>query len=229
MALASTLSLALRAASPAWAQTPPQASDGETVPVAHGNRVATPGVRLHWGMGSSQPRQPEGSLFATSTRVRHPISFVGVLGLAAVGTLSGLVGAVGGGILGAPFALTDSPVGFFGTMYLGYSLLSGVGVWWLGDTVGYDGNFVVTLLGAVGGAALGWSIQFWIFDPGEAPPVGSAMVITALLSTTGAVTGYALSAVIADAVTGRSRHQTRLVPAAHPLRDGLVLGLGGTF
>ncbi len=235
LALASTLSLSLCASSPAWSQTrpspPPTQAGNETVPAARDDRsgrAATPARRVPWYMVDDEAPQTASYLGAHSTRPRRTISDGDVLLMAGLSVGGGILGGLTTGLVGIPLAATGSQEAGFGTMYVGYSIATALSVYGLGSLWDGDGNVVAPLVGAVGGAALGWSIQFWMVDPGDAPPAFSAMVITALLSTTGALVGYMLSTSSDQDGAGRNR-QARLVPTAHPLRDGLVLGLGGTF
>lgn len=196
--------LVLCAAAPAWSQTPPRPAP--TTPAA----------------------EPESYLGTHRIPPLEPVSCGEAFSLAGSGALIGLLGGLGGAVVGIPAGVLGSGEGFWGFTYVGYSLATATAVWGLGNLSNrHEGSFLVTALGAVGGAAIGWSLQFWLIEPSDPATVGE-VVMTALLSTTGAVTAYVLSAADIPSYA-RRQAQTRLVPTALPLRDGLVLRLGGTF
>ncbi len=219
---AATLLVTLAVPGAAWAQASPwglpPAPPAHGVPVLHARRViARP------ALDADAPTTP--------SREVSPVSGGRVLTQLSVGSLAALGGGFIGALGGIPFALGGSEEGFFGTMYLGAALATAGTVTAIGRGFDGDGEFSATLLGASVGAFAGWGLQFWAFAKSDDPSFVAPMVLTGLLTVTGSIFGYALSASSADDVAGaqRARDRAHLAPTFQPLREGALLGVSGSF
>lgn len=235
MFLALSAVTALACASPAgaqslpWAATPAPPQHAVPPPHAADNEQPPPPP------SSRMPPQELPMLVPQPTRTIEPTGAGRVLVQAGVGALATAGGGFLGALAGIPFALAGSrgERGFFALVYLGASLATAAAVTGVGRGFDGDGNFGAALGGAVAGGLAGWGIQYWLFDSPTAERTYAApMLITGLLITAGAVTGYALSNSTAEEIAearGTRQARLRLLPSVEPLRDGAVFGVAGAL
>ncbi len=225
---AATLLVTLAVPCAAWSQTSPwglpPAPPAHGVPVLHARRVSAPPA-----LDDEAPRMADAP--TAPPREVSPLSGGRVVTQLGVGTLAALGGGFLGALGGIPFALGGSEEGFFATMYLGAALATAGTVTGIGRGFDGDGEFSATLLGASVGAFAGWGLQFWAFARSDDPSYTATMLLTGLLTVTGSVVGYTISASSPEDIVEarRRRDRAHLAPTFQPLREGALLGVSGAF